>query len=135
MHIYATPADLVEYAGPGIVDEDTPRKLARASERVDSLLLTAVYDTTPDGMPVDPAVRDALTRATCALVQWWGDTGDETGAGGRFVESQIGTLRLKRAESDTEPDLAPATVHILTTAGLLSHAPLAPDRSGALGTP
>ncbi|MCP3799747.1 hypothetical protein NLX83_10805 [Allokutzneria sp. A3M-2-11 16] len=130
MRVYATPADLVDYAGPGVVDEDTPRKLARASERVDSLLLTAVYDTTPDGLPVEAKVRDALKRATCAVVQWWGETGDETGAGGRFVESQIGTVRLKRAEADTEPDLAPAAVRILATAGLLSHSPHTPDRQG-----
>jgi hypothetical protein len=128
MRVYATLADLVDYAGPGVVDEDSPRLLARASERVDSLLLTAVYDTTPDGLPVDEKVRDALKRATCAVVQWWDETDDETGAGGRFVESQIGTVRLKRAESHTEPDLAPAAVRILATAGLLAHSPHTPDR-------
>ncbi|TCO64383.1 hypothetical protein [Actinocrispum wychmicini] len=135
MRVYATTADLVEYAGPDVLDQDSPRLLARASERVDSLLLTAVYDTTPDGLPVEEQVRDALTRATCALVQWWSETGDPTGAGGRFVESQIGTLRLKRSESDTEPDLAPAAVRILVTAGLLADAPYAPRAWVTYGKP
>jgi hypothetical protein len=50
--------------------------LPRASELVDSLLVTAVYDTTADCLPVDERARDALTRTTCTLVQWWAETGD-----------------------------------------------------------
>jgi hypothetical protein len=71
-------------------------------------------------------VRVALRDATCAVVEWWSDTGDTTGAGAQFIESQIGTLRLKR--TNPPPDLPPAAARILTTAGLLAHAPLAPDR-------
>lgn len=125
MRVYATPADLTTYAGPTVVDDDSPRLLARASELVDSQLLAAVYDTNADGHPVDPQVRVALRDATCAVVEWWQDTGDSTGAGAQFTESQIGTLRLKR--TNPPPDLPPAAARILTTAGLLAHAPLAPD--------
>lgn len=128
MRVYATPEDLADYAGPGVVDADSPRLLARAAELVDALLVAAVYDTDPDGLPVDPQVRDALRRATCALVQWWAETGDPTGAGGQFSEAQLGTLRLKRNDTNTTPEIAPAAVRILATAGLLAHAPLAPDR-------
>jgi hypothetical protein len=127
MRVYATTADLVEYAGPDVVGEDSPRLLARASELVDSLLVAAVYETDPDGMPVDEQVRDALQRATCALVEWWDETGDPTGAGGQYIESQIGTVRLKRADNDRAPEMAPATVRILATAGLLADAPHAPQ--------
>jgi hypothetical protein len=126
MRVYATPADLTNYAGPNVVDDDSPRLLARASELVDSQLLAAVYDTDADGYPVDVKVRATLRDATCAVVEWWQDTGDSTGAGAQFTESQIGTLRLKR--TTPPPDLPPAAARILTTAGLLAHAPLAPDR-------
>jgi hypothetical protein len=126
MRVYATPADLTNYAGPNVVDDDSPRLLARASELVDSQLLAAVYDTNADGYPLDEQVRAALRDATCAVVEWWADTGDATGAGAQFTESQIGTLRLKR--TTPPPDLPPAATRILTTAGLLAHAPLAPDR-------
>jgi hypothetical protein len=127
VRVYASTVDLADYAGPGVVGEDSPRLLARASELVDSLLVTAVYDTGPDGIPLDEQVRDVLRRATCALVEWWDETGDPTGASGRFVESQIGTVRLKRAENNTAPEIAPATVRILTAAGLLADAPHSPD--------
>jgi hypothetical protein len=126
MRVYATPADLTEYAGPNVVDDDSPRLLARASQLVDSQLLAAVYETDANGLPLDPQVRVALRDATCAVVEWWQDTGDTTGAGAQFTESQIGTLRLKR--TNPPPDLPPAAARILTTAGLLAHAPLAPDR-------
>jgi hypothetical protein len=126
VRVYATPADLAEFAGADAVDEDSPRLLARASEEVDSLLLAAIYETTADGLPTDPQVLDALKRATCAVVEWWAETGDTTGAGRQIAESQIGTVRLKRA--DNAPDAAPRAVRILATAGLLAHPVLAPDR-------
>src|SRR6476469_10025609 len=125
MRVYASPADLADYAGSDVVGEDSPRLLARASELVDSLLVTAIYDTASDGLPVDEQLRDALKRATCALVQWWDETGDPTGAGGQYVESQIGTVRLKRSDIVMAPEIAPAAVRILATAGLLGRSPLA----------
>jgi hypothetical protein len=126
MRVYATPTELADYAGPDVVGEDSPRLLVRASELVDSLLVTAVYDTTPDGMPLDEKLRDALKRATCALVEWWDETGDPTGASGQYLESQIGTVRLKRSDTGTAPEIAPTTLRILATAGLLADAPHAP---------
>jgi hypothetical protein len=133
MRVYATPADLADYAGPDVVGEDSPRLLARASELVDSLLVTAVYDTTPDGHPLDAHLREALRDATCALVQWWDETGDPTGAGAQYSDAAIGTLRLKRNDNRSAPDIAPAAVRILATAGLLAHAPLSPDHPRLLG--
>jgi hypothetical protein len=126
VRVYATVADLVDYAGADAVGEDSPRLLARASELVDSLLIAAVYKVDAAGLPIDEAVRDAVRRATCALVQWWGETGDPTGAAGQYSESQIGTVRLKRTDNGPAPDIAPTTLRILATAGLLGHAPAAP---------
>lgn len=115
MPVYATVGDFAQYAGLDAVHTDTERQLARASELVDSLLITAVYH--PDA----PHVRDALRQATCAIVQWWGETGDETGASSQYAAMQIGTLRLQRSEP--APEIPPAAVRILATAGLLQHPP------------
>jgi hypothetical protein len=128
VRVYATPAELGDYAGADVVDGDSPRLLARASELVDSLLIAAVYVVDEQGRPLDEQVLDALRRATCAVVQWWHETGDPIGAAGQFTESQIGTLRLKRADTTSAPDLAPAAVRILATAGLLAASPQALDR-------
>lgn len=133
MRVYATTAELAAYAGEHVVDDDSPRLLGRASELVDSLLITAIYDTNAQGYPLDEQTRDALRRATCAVVEWWHETGDPTGASGQFTEAQIGTLRLKRAETASAPEIPPGAVRILATAGLLAHSPLAPDRWGLLG--
>ncbi|SDD86609.1 hypothetical protein [Actinokineospora iranica] len=135
MRVYATTADLVAYAGEAAVNDDSPRLLARASERVDSLLVAAVYDVDAQGNPVDEKVRNALRRATCAVVEWWGETGDPVGAGAQFSEAALGTLRLKRADTAPSSDVGPRAVLILATAGLLSHAPLAPDSRALPGKP
>ena len=127
MRVYATPAELGDYAGADVVDDDSPRLLARASELVDSLLIAAVYVVDEQGHPLDEQVLDALRRATCAVVQWWHETGDPIGTAGQFTESQIGTLRLKRADTTSASDLAPSAVRILATAGLLAHSPRASD--------
>ncbi|MEU5847441.1 hypothetical protein [Saccharopolyspora shandongensis] len=115
MPVHATVDDLAAYAGREVVTPDSERLLARASELVDSLLITAVYS------PGDEGVRDALRRATCAVVQYWRDTGDETGAASQYAAMQIGTVRLQRAQPAT--DVPSAAVRILATAGLLQHPP------------
>lgn len=135
MRVYATTTDLAGYAGEAAVDDQSPRLLARASELVDSLLVVAVYPTDAQGFPVDEPTRDALRRATCAVVEWWGETGDPVGAGAQFTEAALGTLRLKRAETSSAPGIGPNAVRILATAGLLAHTPLAPDRCGLLDKP
>ncbi|MEV6711994.1 hypothetical protein AB0M48_08105 [Lentzea sp. NPDC051208] len=126
--MYATVDELRNYAGARVVTDDSPRLLARASELVDSHLLAAVYEVDAQGYPTGAEERDALRRATCAVVEWWHETGDPVGAAGQFSESQIGTVRLKRADSAAPSDIAPNAVRILTTAGLLSQFPLCPDR-------
>ncbi|SDL18031.1 hypothetical protein SAMN04488074_109210 [Lentzea albidocapillata subsp. violacea] len=128
MRVYATVDELRDYAGAHVVTEDSPRRLARASELVDSHLLAAVYAVDAQGYPTGAEERDALRRATCAVVEWWHETGDPVGAAGQYSESQIGTVRLKRADPAVPSDIAPNAVRILTTAGLLSQFPIAPDR-------
>ncbi|MEV5537453.1 hypothetical protein AB0L13_11385 [Saccharopolyspora shandongensis] len=112
---HASVEDLAAYAGHGAVTDDSPRLLDRGSELIDSLLVTAVYD------PSDERIRDALRRATCAVVQWWHENGDESGTGVEYSAMQIGTVRLQRAAPP--PPVPPAAARILATAGLLQHPP------------
>lgn len=115
MSAHATVDDLAAYAGREVVTVDSPRLLARASELVDSLLVTAVY------APGEEWIRDALRRATCAVVQFWHEAGDETGTATQCTAMQIGTVRLQRAEP--APRVPPTAVRILATTGLLQHPP------------
>lgn len=111
MTAHASVEDLAAYAGREVVNADSERLLARASELVDSLLITAIYT------PGDERVRDALRRASCAVVHFW----HESGIGIEYSAMQIGTVRLQRAEP--APPVAPAAVWILANAGLLQRSP------------
>lgn len=134
--VYATVADLSAYGlPPGVsepVGQEATRVLARASERVDDALLTAVYATDDDGMPTDPTVIAALRDATCAQVLHWAQhPGAEDGTAGRWTSVAIGRVSLSggTATSAAGPGgtdgLCPAGMAHLRRAGLLS---------GAVGT-
>lgn len=102
--VYATEADLIAYgAPPGVTlptGAEATRKLTRASEHVDEMLLTAIYDTDTNGMPTKASVIQALENATCAQVVWWaGGGGDETGTQGKYKDIALGSLRLSRGSS------------------------------------
>ncbi|WP_224274082.1 hypothetical protein [Streptomyces sp. LS1784] len=104
--MYATTSDYQAVTGqaPGA---DTERLLADASEMLDALVLrTACYQVDSTGMPTDPVVIEALRRATCRQVAWWGLVGDSTGASGAGWGSvSIGSVSLGRgAGSSGLPD-------------------------------
>jgi hypothetical protein len=124
--VYATTADLAHYleAAP---PADARRKLRRASRRVANYIRLAVYaadDVT--GMPTDATIIAAVRDATCAQVEWWMETGDETGAGAQYQQVSIGSLSLGRgyssAGSATGPSqtLSAEAIEHLQRAGLLS---------------
>ncbi|EGJ77693.1 hypothetical protein STTU_4904 [Streptomyces sp. Tu6071] len=80
--VYATTTQLATYLRdvppPGAV-----RLLADASRMLDARVLAYCrYDVTPAGLPADPVVAEAIGRAVCAQVAWWGEVGDSTGAAG-----------------------------------------------------
>lgn len=124
---YATPAQLTAWLPAGkapATEAEATRLLERASETVDTALITAVYDVDDDGLPTDADVALALQKATCAQVEYVLDTGDETGAGSQYSDVQIGSVRLARAQKGggataTTPTLAPHASDLLRTAGLL----------------
>ncbi|WP_344677231.1 hypothetical protein [Saccharopolyspora taberi] len=124
--MYATRAELVAYAPADAVIPDEPeasRLLARASEAVEELTFTAIYDTDADGMPVDPEDVAAFRDATCAQAVHWLETGDESGQAGQWGTVSIGSVSLSRngaGNADGSDGRTPDTVsRPLRLAGLL----------------
>jgi hypothetical protein len=94
---YATSEDLANWlrdAPPA----DCERMLAEASREVDRLCQAAVYAVDPDtDKPLDPRVAAAMRDATCELVRWWAETGDDTGVLGAFGSLSAGSISVGRA--------------------------------------
>lgn len=129
MRKYADPADWDDSDfTDGPVPAGVSKLLARASQTVDGLLLTAVYDTDDDGYPTAPATVEALRDATLAQASYWVETGDSTGAsdaaGGSMSIGSVSlgasrlpvTTRTERARNL----VAPMAEQILANAGLIS---------------
>ena len=121
--VYATPEQLQAWTGQA-PPADAARLLARASEDVDSALLTALYDTDATGMPTDPVVVAALADAACAQVEYQQAAGDDgTGAANRWDSVSLGPASMSgRRNAPAGPgdvDLAPRAHRALHRAGLL----------------
>ncbi|MFJ6566224.1 hypothetical protein ACIQNU_02300 [Streptomyces sp. NPDC091292] len=97
---YATTTQLAEYlhAAPPL---DSPKLLDDASRALDDALKTAVYDTDDQGLPTHPAVEAAFAEAVCAIVEWWGETGDPIGADGGWDSVSAGPVSLSRSSGST----------------------------------
>ncbi|MEU9921872.1 hypothetical protein AB0H51_11345 [Streptomyces griseoluteus] len=94
--VYATTTQLAEYlhAAPPL---DAPRLLADASRALDDALKTAVYDVdAATSLPTHPAVAAGFAEAVCAIVEWWGETGDPIGADGGWDSVSAGPVSLSR---------------------------------------
>lgn len=138
--VYALASDYYELTGdddPTLDEEGNPledptvdkklnARLRSASEEIESLTRLAVYATDDDGYPTDLDVADAFKRATCAVVQFWGITDDETGAEADSGAVSIGSVSLgtTSARTDTgnkvEKIIGSKAARILGNAGLLS---------------
>ncbi|MEO6081926.1 MAG: hypothetical protein ABIQ18_02340 [Umezawaea sp.] len=125
--VYAVEVDLIGYGAPPSVTLPTgaeaTRQLTRASERIDELLLTAVYDTDPVTLlPTKANVIAALRDAVCAQVIGWA-SGEvaEIDTSGQFKDIALGTLKLSRgnASGGSVPRYAEQAVTHLRLAGLL----------------
>jgi hypothetical protein len=129
---YATTADLAVYLN-ATPPSDARRMLQRASERIDDMLLTAIYDVDTNHLPTDLTVRAALRNAVCAQVKWWLDTGDESGAMGVMQSVSIGSVSLGRgytgagSATGAAQNISSDAVMHLRRAGLLSNSPLGFD--------
>ncbi|WP_394425564.1 hypothetical protein [Streptomyces sp. SGAir0957] len=96
--VYATVTDLADYLGTAAPD-DAERLLASASRMLDARVLAYCrYDVDTAGLPTDPDVAAAISRAVCAQVAWWGEIGDSTGAAGvGYGSVSIGSVSLGRS--------------------------------------
>lgn len=97
---YATTVQLADY-----LHTDAPANAAKlledATRALDDALLTAVYDVDSGGMPTDVLVQAAFAEAVCAIVEWWGETGDSVGADGGWDSVSAGPVSLSRGSGST----------------------------------
>lgn len=119
--VYATGDQYATYTGsPAPAGFD--RRAARASELLDAVLRSATYDVdTTTGLPTDTDVADALSRACCAQVAYWLETGDEQASAAAWSSVAIGSVSMSRtgqAAADDRGRLAPHAATILAAAGL-----------------
>ncbi|QJT04355.1 hypothetical protein G9272_32070 [Streptomyces asoensis] len=92
--VYATTTQLAEYlhAAPPL---NAPKLLTDASRALDDALGAAVYDTdTLTQLPTNAEVAAAFAEAVCAIVEWWGETGDPVGADGGWDSVSAGPVSL-----------------------------------------
>lgn len=105
---------------PVEIEADAHRRILRASRLIDQMLATAWYDTDETtGMPTDQRVADALAEAVAYQIEWFEETGDDTGvmAGGG---GSIGSVSL------------PSTPGVSSTPGSRNLARWAPDAVATL---
>jgi hypothetical protein len=103
--VYATTTDLANYLqeAPPL---DAQQLLDAASRMLDTRVLAYCrYDVTDLGLPSDPDVATAISRAVCAQVAWWGEIGDSTGAAGvGYGSVSIGSVNLGRSVTSVSGD-------------------------------
>lgn len=98
--IYAVSADYLAYTGQTTPPADIDARLARASRFLGSNVFRLCwYEVGADGYPSNVVVAAAFADAVCAQVQWWDETGDELGVGGKYASVKLGSLALSRASS------------------------------------
>lgn len=120
---YATPEQLAAWLGT-TAPPDAERLLARASEDIDTALLTARYPVDRTGAPTRPAHVAAFAAAVCAQVEYQLAAGEDgTGAATRWSSVSAGSISL--SASSTAPagalDLAPRACRALQRAGLTGY--------------
>ncbi|MFM9602681.1 hypothetical protein [Streptomyces turgidiscabies] len=103
--VYATTTQLANalHEAPPL---DAVKQLEDASKALDDALLTAVYGIDTDGMPTHTDVIAAFAEAVCAIVEWWGETGDQVGADGGWDSVSAGPVALSRGSGSTATPIA-----------------------------
>lgn len=92
---YATTTQLANYLGAA-PPLDADRQLARATTLLDSdVLRGAWYDVDTSGLPTEPTVAAAFAEATCAVVEYWGEVGEESDTGSPVEDVKIGSAQIK----------------------------------------
>jgi hypothetical protein len=100
--VYATPdqyAAMAEEAFDGDSDK-LEKRLRAASIEVDQLTRGATYDVDVASLkPTDSEIIEAFAEATCAIVEYWEETGDHTGAEANAGAISIGSVTLGTTSS------------------------------------
>lgn len=118
---YATTDELEVWLPTAVWDAsqdelDPARQLQRASEVVDQALLTAVYAVSSAEVALDPAVRKALSDATCAQVEFWLAGSEDEDVLGPLASQSVGGLSEQYGSGEqraTPMYLAPRAARIL----------------------
>lgn len=133
MRVYATAADFTAVAEDDWDGdpEALSKRLRAASVEVEKLTRRARYDTDADGFPTDQDIADAFTEATCAIVEYWGQTDDPTGADVAAGAVKIGSVSLGTTSSSQDGlsaaeklqrRIGSRALDVLTNAGLVGAA-------------
>ncbi|MGM5065726.1 hypothetical protein EU244_012830 [Rhodococcus qingshengii] len=131
MLVYADADDLTTWLGEPAPD-NAASLLRHASSRVANACRCDIYDTQPNGLPVDDDIREALMEATCAQAERWKElnVNPAAGAGGLAVQvtsssidgSSVSTTAatVDAARAEALEGLCELSVSILRNAGLAS---------------
>lgn len=133
MRVYATPRQYGDFAIEPFDGDDKmlSKRLRHASSEVEGLTRFATYAVDDAGMPTDGLVREAFADATCAIVEYWGETDDPLGVDAMAGAVKIGSVSLGTTSSSADAAserekvirrLGDRAVSILTNAGLISPA-------------
>lgn len=131
--IFATAADYGEFAETDFEggQDLLGKRLRSASIEVEKLIRGAVYDTDEDGYPTSASIADALTEATCAIVEHWQDTDDPRGIDAVQGAVKIGSVSLGTTSASSDNltareklarRIGDKAIDILTNAGLIGSA-------------
>ncbi|MCX5234441.1 hypothetical protein OG824_04230 [Streptomyces prunicolor] len=118
---YATVEEFTDYLDPDPVPDNAARLLNRASKRLDSVLIGAVYETDENGLPTDPDLVEVFREAVCIQAQYIADLGDETGAMANVSQMSLGNQQIVRAISvvgNGTPRVSPDMLELLQVEGL-----------------
>jgi hypothetical protein len=130
--VYALRADYALFAEEefdGLLDV-LDKRLRAASLEVDGLTRNSRYVVDATGCPTDAVISAAFTEATCAIVEYWEETGDVRGADAASGAVSIGSVSLgggRNTQALTGAEKITAriggqAITILANAGLISSA-------------
>jgi hypothetical protein len=111
MRVYATATRYGRLAEDAFEDagDDNARlnkRLRSASIEVEKMVRMARYSVDEDGYPTDANIAEGFEEATCAIVEYWEETGDHTGADAHAGAVRIGSVSLGTTSSGADSDTA-----------------------------
>jgi len=106
--VYATPDEYRGFAEEAFDGDDQKlaKRLRSASIEVERMVRLAVYDVDDEGAPTGDSVKEGFAEAACAIVEYWEETGDPTGAEALDGAVKIGSVSLGTTSSGGDTDTA-----------------------------